>query len=219
MLIVSSTAVAWVEDLTTKARIRDAALARFPTDGFAASTIRAIAADAGVSPGLVLHHFGSKDGLREACDRYVVSRFRETKRAALEDGNLADPGFAAAAFRLSAPIMRYLAWALARGHTAADELFDEMLEEATAVSRLAVERGLVVDSPDLARRTALQAAMQLGMVVLHRHLQRNLGFDPLSPQGIATITPTLLEIFAGLFTPEAREQIARTYVQGARLLP
>ncbi|HKX76379.1 MAG TPA: TetR family transcriptional regulator [Acidimicrobiia bacterium] len=216
---MSSTAVAWVEDLTTKARIRDAALARFPTDGFAASTIRAIAADAGVSPGLVLHHFGSKDGLREACDRYVVSRFRETKRAALEDGNLADPGFAAAAFRLSAPIMRYLAWALARGHTAADELFDEMLEEATAVSRLAVERGLVVDSPDLARRTALQAAMQLGMVVLHRHLQRNLGFDPLSPQGIATITPTLLEIFAGLFTPEAREQIARTYVQGARLLP
>jgi AcrR family transcriptional regulator len=219
MLIVSSTGVAWAEDLTTKARIRDAALARFPADGFGATTIRAVAADAGVSPGLVLHHFGSKEGLREACDRYVVGRFRETKRAALEEGNLADPGFAAAAFRLSAPIMRYLAWALARGHVAADELFDEMLEEATAVSRLAVERGVVVDSPDLARRTALQAAMQLGMVVLHRHLHRNLGFDPLSPEGIASITPTLLEIFAGLFTPEAREQIARTYAQGARLLP
>ena len=219
MLIVSSTAVPWVEDLTTKARIRDAALARFPRDGFGATTIRAVAADTGVSPGLVLHHYGSKDGLREACDQYVVTRFRETKQAALEEGNLADPGFAAATFRLSAPIMRYLAWALARGHAAADELFDEMLKEATALSRVAVERGLVVDSPDLARRTALQAAMQLGMVVLHRHLERNLGFDPLSPQGIATITPTLLEIFAGLFTPEARDKVAHTYAEGARLLP
>ena len=48
--------------------------------------IRAIAADAGVSPGLVVHHFGSKDGLREACDRHVVARFRETKLAAMEEG-------------------------------------------------------------------------------------------------------------------------------------
>jgi len=35
-------------DLTARARIRDAALARFGADGVAATTVRAVAADAGV---------------------------------------------------------------------------------------------------------------------------------------------------------------------------
>ncbi len=59
------------EDLTTRARIRDAAVLRFGREGFGAS-VRTVAADAGVSPGLVIHHFGSKDGLRAACDEYVL---------------------------------------------------------------------------------------------------------------------------------------------------
>ena len=47
-------------DLTARARIRDAALARFGAEGIAGTSVRAVAADAGVSPALVLHHFGSK---------------------------------------------------------------------------------------------------------------------------------------------------------------
>ncbi|MEX1037720.1 MAG: helix-turn-helix domain-containing protein, partial [Acidimicrobiia bacterium] len=49
-------------DLTAEARIRDAALARFPRDGFEGTTMRAIAEDAGVSAALVVHHYGSKEG-------------------------------------------------------------------------------------------------------------------------------------------------------------
>ncbi|MFD0204347.1 MULTISPECIES: TetR/AcrR family transcriptional regulator [Saccharothrix] len=60
-------------DLTARARIRDAALARFGADGVAGASMRAIAADAGVSPALVVHHFGSKEGLRQACDEYVLA--------------------------------------------------------------------------------------------------------------------------------------------------
>ena len=37
----------------------------------------AIAQDAGVSPGLVLHHFGTKDALRAACDEHVLRQIRE----------------------------------------------------------------------------------------------------------------------------------------------
>src|SRR5690606_4589585 len=80
------------DDLTTRARIRDAALDLFPEQGFNRSTVRVIAEKAGVSPGLVLHHFGSKEGLREACDRYVVTRFRELKDDSLQ-GGMFDPGF------------------------------------------------------------------------------------------------------------------------------
>ena len=51
------------EDLTTRARIRDAAIGLFGRDGFGPATVRAVASAAGVSPGLVIHHFGSKAGL------------------------------------------------------------------------------------------------------------------------------------------------------------
>jgi AcrR family transcriptional regulator len=57
-------------DLTARARIRDAAITLFAQEGFAAP-LRRIAASAGVSPALVIHHFGSKAGLQAECDRHV----------------------------------------------------------------------------------------------------------------------------------------------------
>ncbi len=206
------------EDFTTRARIRDAALARFPLEGFGSTTIRAIAADAGVSPALVVHHFGSKEGLREACDEFVVARFRETKLAAMEEGNVYDPAFAAAAFQMAQPVLRYFGWALSRNHPAAGDLFDEMLREGLEISRIAVEKGMVRDSPDLERRTAVQMALNLGMLVMHAHLERNLGVDLLSAEGIAELSPTLFEIFGGMFTPGVREQIETAYGDEARRL-
>lgn len=73
-----------VPDLTGRARIRDAALLRFASEGFRVP-VRTIAADAGVSPGLVIHHFGSKEGLRRACDEHVLVLIRENKRNVLGD--------------------------------------------------------------------------------------------------------------------------------------
>jgi len=52
-----------VDDLTAAARIRDAAIERFGEQGFSVG-LRPIAEAAGVSAALVIHHFGSKDGLR-----------------------------------------------------------------------------------------------------------------------------------------------------------
>jgi len=203
------------DDLTTRARIRDAALARFPRDGFAAATMRAIASDAGVSPGLVVHHFGSKDGLREACDRYVVDKFRETKLAAMEDENIANPGFAATAYLMAEPLLRYFSWAMVRGHSAAGDLFDEMVREGLEVTRVAIEKGMVKDSPDLATRTTVQMALMFGMMSFASHVERNTGIDPLTAEGIAKLTPSLLEIFSGLFDEGFLAQYAETYQQGA----
>ena len=74
-------------DLTAAARIRDAAIEQFGRHGFGVS-IRAIAEAAGVSAGLVIHHFGSKDGLRQACDAYVAEVIRTEKSEAMRS---ADP--------------------------------------------------------------------------------------------------------------------------------
>jgi AcrR family transcriptional regulator len=50
----------------TRARILDSAERRFVRDGYAAATIAAIAADAGVSPDLIYKSFGGKPGLVRA---------------------------------------------------------------------------------------------------------------------------------------------------------
>jgi AcrR family transcriptional regulator len=50
-------------DSGTREAILDAARVRFSVAGFRAATVRAIAADAGVDPALVMHYFGTKQAL------------------------------------------------------------------------------------------------------------------------------------------------------------
>src|SRR3954464_9491754 len=50
----------------TRAAILAAARHRFAADGFDRTTIRAIAADAGIDPSMVMRYYGSKDGLFSA---------------------------------------------------------------------------------------------------------------------------------------------------------
>ncbi|MFF2557335.1 TetR family transcriptional regulator [Nocardia sp. NPDC058058] len=47
----------------TRAAILDAARRRFAEDGVRKATIRAIAADAGIDPSMVMRYYGSKEGL------------------------------------------------------------------------------------------------------------------------------------------------------------
>ncbi|WP_369639884.1 TetR/AcrR family transcriptional regulator, partial [Nocardia sp. JMUB6875] len=66
------------EDLTAKARIRNAAMDLFAQYGDSRVSLRAVAAEAGVTLGLVQHHFKTKDGLRDAVDKLVVDYFATT---------------------------------------------------------------------------------------------------------------------------------------------
>ena len=70
-------------DLTAAARIRDAAIEQFGEHGFGVG-LRAIAEAAGVSAALVIHHFGSKEGLRKACDDYIAEEIRSGKSEAMQ---------------------------------------------------------------------------------------------------------------------------------------
>lgn len=63
------------EDLTAKARIRNAALDLYAQYGVDRISLRDIASEAGVTLGLVQHHFKTKAGLRDAVDQLVVDYF------------------------------------------------------------------------------------------------------------------------------------------------
>ena len=58
---------------STRQAVLDAAKARFAAEGFGATTIRAVAADAGVDPSQVIQFFGSKDDLFAAAMAFPPS--------------------------------------------------------------------------------------------------------------------------------------------------
>src|SRR4051794_11420101 len=70
-LLPEADRVAAVE-LTTVERIRNAALRMVAVQGVSGTSLRAVAAAAGVSLGLVQHHFATKAGLIKAVDDYVL---------------------------------------------------------------------------------------------------------------------------------------------------
>jgi len=68
------------QDLTAKARIRNAAFKLIARHGVDAASVRRVAAQAGVSSSLVMHHFGSKQGVVDAVSSWVVSAISEVTR-------------------------------------------------------------------------------------------------------------------------------------------
>lgn len=157
-------------DLTARARIRDAALARFGTDGIAGTSVRAVAADAGVSPALVVHHFGSKEGLRQACDDHVLEAIRSGGEAASEAlGEV---------LQAATPVRRYLARALLDDTPAAGALFAEIVERTEAWLAAGETEGWVRGSADARARAVTYVSWLLAPLVLGDHVGRLLGGDP-----------------------------------------
>lgn len=165
------------EDLTTRARIRDVALVRFGRDGFAATGVRAIAADAGVSAGLVLHHFGSKDGLRAECDAHVAELIRGFNTGV--DGDLmASVDGWTTKVRAFSWLRDYLARALTDGTDMAAQLLADLVRDAESYLLQWEEAGILRparDGADRADRAAYLTATSLGMLVLEPLLARHLG--------------------------------------------
>jgi AcrR family transcriptional regulator len=60
---------------SSEERIVAVALSRFGASGIEATSLREIAREAGVSPALVVHHFGGRDGLIAAVDEAALLAF------------------------------------------------------------------------------------------------------------------------------------------------
>ncbi|PBC47805.1 TetR family transcriptional regulator [Rhodococcus sp. ACS1] len=77
-------------DLTAKARIRNAALDLYSRDGEDRVSMRAVAAAAGVTVGLVQHHFKTKAGIRDAVEQLVIDYFATAIAGAASTGSPAE---------------------------------------------------------------------------------------------------------------------------------
>ncbi|OBG99135.1 MULTISPECIES: TetR/AcrR family transcriptional regulator [unclassified Mycobacterium] len=134
-------------DLTAAARIRDAAIEQFGEQGFGVG-LRAIAEAAGVSAALVIHHFGSKDGLRKACDDYIAEEIRNSKSEALRSNDPATWFAQMAEIESYAPMMAYLVRSMQSGGELANMLWRRMIDNAEEYLDEGVRAGTIKPSRD-----------------------------------------------------------------------
>ncbi|AXH97295.1 TetR family transcriptional regulator [Ornithinimicrobium avium] len=186
-------------------RILVAAVDLFGRRGLRSTTLKAVAEQAGVSPALVVHHFGSKAGLRTACDRRLAERVRSTKGAALRRGAQLHPGGVLAQIEDSRPLLRYLARAVVEPSPEVDELIDELIADALDYTAAAEADGQVRPSADPRARMVVLTVWSLGALVLHEQLERLLDVDLLDEGGdVLPYLRAAVEIFTqGVLTHDA----------------
>jgi AcrR family transcriptional regulator len=154
-------------DLTARARIRDTAIRCVARDGVNVS-LRAIAAECGVSASLIVHHFGSRAGLREYCDEYVLSSVRELKSSVLEPGS----GVAAMLAQIEdigsyAPLIGYLIRSLQARGPASQAFLDHLAATTEGYLEQGVASGVVRASRDPRARARALVEFSTGALLLH----------------------------------------------------
>lgn len=149
--------------------MRDVAIEVFARDGFGA-TVRTIAEAAGVSPGLVIHHFGSKANLRADCDAHVLRATREANEQALESdyGATSFGGFAALLDTVEDTGTRtvYLIRSLQDGGEMVRELLEHLAADGEATLRAGVAAGTIRPSLDETARARYMLAQSLGALLV-----------------------------------------------------
>ena len=181
-------------DLTARATIRNSALRLFGERGPDAVTVREIASHAGVSPALVLHHFGSKDGLRAEVDAFAAHAFDAIFEAMPTDklvellaggatqGSLAEAF--ARGFPPGSPLPAYLRRLLLTNDPAGAALFGRWYAATRRLLDVMVEMGVARPSEDPAIRTAFFLVNDLALILLRNQIAVAIGADPLTPEGM-----------------------------------
>jgi TetR/AcrR family transcriptional regulator, regulator of cefoperazone and chloramphenicol sensitivity len=184
------------EDLTARARIREAAIRLFAEHGVEETAILDIAKAAGVSGGLIRHHFGSKDGLRVACDTYVFRELTRFKLETIEKGK-ADPEFLVTFDARQVLLRRYFGRAMIDGSPAAASRFDDIVDEFE--QWFIDQPGL--DLADARACAAVMTAMDIGVQAMQDHIARKLGEDSLSPKLQERISLAYGDIYSPVLLP------------------
>jgi AcrR family transcriptional regulator len=129
----------------------------FGERGIAATSLRDVAKAADVSAGLIVHHFGSREGLIAAIDEAALREFREAYYRSGEEGLPREgPALLQARAQQTARVMRerrdvcvYLGRALVEATPGSARLFRLMIEGGRAGVGALAERGALREDTDL----------------------------------------------------------------------
>jgi AcrR family transcriptional regulator len=159
-------------------RIRHAALANFAVHGTSSTSLRAVAATAGVSLGMVQHHFATKSSLIKAVDDYVMSLLIGAMSQPIPEppaDSIADIGSRVSGLIDQHPeVAAYVSRAMVDGSPLGATLFDALMDVGTARWELRAERGEVRADVDLTWATINALVLAVGAISLRAHVDRHL---------------------------------------------
>jgi AcrR family transcriptional regulator len=207
-------------DLTARARIRNAALEGFARRGAAATSTREIARAAGVSPGLVQHHFPTKDSLRAAIDDHVVkvaeAAFSGLSETSTLIESLEELGERVSRFVREEPdALLYVARAALQGEDAGLRSFDAFVAIADAQWRRLADDGLLDAEVDLPWAALHVTIINLGTVLFAEAVSRHLPDSFSTPEQVDRWRAATVALFdRGLSRRASRARPQRTAPEG-----
>lgn len=185
-------------ELTARARILHAAVRRFATDGLHAG-LRTVASDAGVTAGLIIHHFGSRDGLLSACDQEVLALTRSSKTAVMT-GGAGEMLTQLAQAEQYAPAVGYVLRRLQAGGPMATQLVEDFVADSVSYLAEGEKAGVIRPSRDPEARARLLTEMALGALLLQLPAQKeHLDVEEL-PRWMGEYSARILGPYLELFT-------------------
>jgi TetR/AcrR family transcriptional regulator, regulator of cefoperazone and chloramphenicol sensitivity len=157
-----------------------------------------------VSPGLVRHHFGSKEGLRQACDAHALEALHAYVDQAATEAGLSGPATVAEARNPLNPLNRYLARALIDDSGAAAHIYDALMTMTEQSLRETDRHRSEPPVADLRTRAARLVAMALGIPAFQAHISRSIGAGVFEPDGDQRVALALLDIYSHpVITPDS----------------
>lgn len=141
-----------MRSVDAKGPIVQSALRLFGEQGIDATSLREVAKATGVSPALVVHHFGGKEGLIAAVDEAALRAFG----TAYDSGDSAEgsdllsqrAAQTAQVMRESPEVCAYLGRALVEGTPGSARLFGLMIEGGRAEIDVLAEKGALREDAD-----------------------------------------------------------------------
>jgi AcrR family transcriptional regulator len=167
-----------VEERSSVERIRNAALKSFATYGTSATSLRTVAAAAGVSVGLVQHHFANKAGLIKAVDDHVLGLVIAAIAPPIPEppaDSVAEMGSRVTRIVAEQPdIVDYVGRALIDGSPLGSTIFDTLAGFGIARWNQRNERGETRPDMDLTWAALNALVLPLGTIILRGHIERHL---------------------------------------------
>lgn len=202
-----------VRDLTAAALIREAAMRLFADRGVSGVTVRDIAAEAGVSPSLVIHHYRTKDGLKAAVDERVSAALAELLTEVMDPagGAVTSASIAAAIterFAGQPALPAYLRRLLIDGGPPASALFRRLYEALAGAMAIIGQAGIVRPAADETARLVFLLANDLAMLILREQIADILGVDPLTADGMNRWSDAVMDVYTrGVLVVHEKEEL------------
>jgi AcrR family transcriptional regulator len=166
------------EEHSSIERIRTAALRSFATYGTSSTSLRTVAEAAGVSVGLVQHHFTNKAGLVKSVDDHVMAVVVETIAQPIAPppaDSIAEMGGRVTRIVGEHPdVVDYVGRALIDGSPLGTTIFDTLAAFGVVRWNKRKERGEVRPEVDVTWAALNSLVLALGTMILRSHVERQL---------------------------------------------